>query len=253
MENRDAILRRVRALMDARQAGLLGGAKMPEDENPGLDPASAANYMYFTLPMALNYQRSSYMLWECANRMYRDGAARIVFDSRAAVSMPEEQLREILVRYKVALQPHKQPLIWRQLCRTVEEKLDGDIRTLFSRNDFSVQRIKETIAANRRDFPYLGGTKILNYWLYVLEQYTDARFTDRECITVAPDTHVIQASRRLGVLSEEEAQRADAQLLLAARWSELLQGTEIQPIDVHTPLWLWSHGKFAFDLEASVL
>lgn len=42
-------------------------------------------------------------------------------------------------------------------------------------------------------FPYLGGNKICNYWLYVMEQYTDVKFIDRENITVAPDTHVIQA------------------------------------------------------------
>lgn len=36
---------------------------MPEDENPALDKSSKENYLYFTLPMALNDQRNSYMLW----------------------------------------------------------------------------------------------------------------------------------------------------------------------------------------------
>ena len=31
-----------------------------------------------------------------------------------------------------------------------------------------------------------------------MEQYTDVRFVDRENITVATDTHVIQASERFG-------------------------------------------------------
>ncbi len=44
--------------------GKLGGEVMPEDANPGLERKSLENYLYFTLPMALNYQRNSYTLWE---------------------------------------------------------------------------------------------------------------------------------------------------------------------------------------------
>lgn len=37
---------------------------MPEDANPNLEKNSLENYLYFTLPMALNYQRNSYTLWK---------------------------------------------------------------------------------------------------------------------------------------------------------------------------------------------
>ena len=113
MNNKDEILTKVHNLVHAYKQGLLGGEKMPEDENPHLKKDSKENYMYFTLPMALNYQRNSYVLWECANRMYADEAARRVFDSREVCAMPEELLRKYLVEYKVALQPNKQPLIWK--------------------------------------------------------------------------------------------------------------------------------------------
>lgn len=241
------ILLKVNNLIQAHKSGLLGGEKMPEDENPNLDKASKENYMYFTLPMALNYQRNSYVLWECANRMYADETVRSVFDSKAVCAMPEETLRKYLVEYKVALQPNKQPVIWRTLCETIEHTLDGDIRNLFVRNDFSVKKVKEYIQNHKKAFPYLGGNKICNYWLYVLEQYTDIRFVDRENITVAPDTHVIQASKKLGVISAEEAEMSNVQILLAKRWEELLEGTELKPIDVHTPMWLWSRGKFELE------
>lgn len=247
-KNQEEILRKVYNLQKTHRDGLLGGEKMPEDENPHLDKASKENYMYFTLPMALNYQRNSYVLWECANRMYAEERAGCVFDSKAACSMEEETLRDYLVKYKVALQPNKQPVIWKTLCETIENTLDGDIRNLFIRNDFSVQRVMEYIQNHKKEFPYLGGNKICNYWLYVLEQYTDIQFADRENITVAPDTHVIQASTRLGVISEEEAQSSGAQVLLAKRWEELLRGTELKPIDVHTPMWLWSRGKFEVEI-----
>lgn len=248
MNNRDEILVKVNKLVHAYKQGILGGEKMPEDENPCLEKGSKQNYMYFTLPMALNYQRNSYVLWECANRMYADKEVKKVFDSKEVCLMSEDLLRKYLVEYKVALQPNKQPVIWKKICETIEDKLDGDIRNLFAANEYSVKKIKEYIRNNKKDFPYLGGNKICNYWLYVLEQYTDIVFVDRENITVAPDTHVIQASQKLGVISEEELHLAGIQMILAERWENLLRGTDLKPIDVHTPMWLWSRGKFEVNI-----
>ena len=104
------------------------------------------------------------------------------------------------------------------------------------------------IAKNKKKFPYLGGNKICNYWLYVMEQYTDVKFIDRENITVAPDTHVIQASERLGVISSEETGQSSIQEIVASRWHEILKGTDLVPIDVHIPMWLWSRGKFEVEI-----
>ena len=58
MSNRTEILENVNKLVYAYRTGILGGEKMPEDKNPNLDKGSKENYMYFTLPMALNYQRN---------------------------------------------------------------------------------------------------------------------------------------------------------------------------------------------------
>ena len=76
---------KVYALLDAYKSGRLGGEKMPEDENPALDKSSKENYLYFTLPMALNYQRNSYKLWECANKTYKDTETTDVFDTKAVI------------------------------------------------------------------------------------------------------------------------------------------------------------------------
>jgi hypothetical protein len=37
-----------------------------------------ASYIYFTLPMAWNYQRNSYTLWESANKAYADNETNCV-------------------------------------------------------------------------------------------------------------------------------------------------------------------------------
>lgn len=75
---KEKILRDIDILYKMWQKGLLGGEFMPEDENPHLKKDSKENYLYFTLPMALNYQRNSYTLWESANKTYNDEETRFV-------------------------------------------------------------------------------------------------------------------------------------------------------------------------------
>ena len=103
---------------------------MPEDQNPHLEKSSSQNYLYFTLPMALNYQRNSYKLWESANKTYNDLETRFVFEPKKVVESSFEKVQEALIKYKVALQKNKQTEVWIKLCHTIVEQFDGDIRNL---------------------------------------------------------------------------------------------------------------------------
>jgi hypothetical protein len=162
--------------------------------------------------------------------------------------MTDDELRTKLLKYKVALQPNKHIEIWRTISNTIIRDFNGDIRNLFIANDYDIKKIKDCVLSHKKDFPYLGGSKILNYWLYVIEQYTDAKFKNRNHITVAPDTHVIQASEKLGLITTAESQNANIRDELAIRWHKLLANTDLSPIDVHTPMWLWSRSGFKQDL-----
>lgn len=86
--------------------------------------------------------------------------------------------------------------------------------------------------------------KICNYWLYVIYRYTDRNFQNLDALTVAPDTHVCKASLRLGLITEEEYASPNVQQIVSEAWKELFKGTEYKPIDIHTPLWLWSRNGF---------
>ena len=130
---------------------------------------------------------------------------------------------------------------------------DGDIRKLFEVLDNDVEKIRDFIQKkNKKRFPYLSGTKICNYWLFVLRQYTDMEYKDVENLTVAPDTHVVKSTYKLELITEEELNRSDVQLIVIDRWNQLLKGTKYKPIDIHTALWLWSRNGF-IDLDESVL
>ena len=243
--NRKQILEQVNKLIIMYKNGDLGGEVMPEDANPHFEKSSLEDYLYFTLPMALNYQRNSYTLWESALKTYNDEETRFVFNPRLCLEKSFEEVQYALTKYKVALQKQKQTEIWLALCNTFVELFDGDIRKLFDKLDNDVDKIRDYIQKqNKKKFPYLSGTKICNYWMYVIYQYTNREYRNIENLTVAPDTHVCKATLKLGLINDEEFNSSNVQLIVIERWQELFKGTKYKPIDIHTPLWLWSRNGF---------
>lgn len=227
------------------KAGLLGGEVMPEDANPQLAKGSQQNYLYFTLPMALNYQRNSYSLWQSALQTYNDEETRFLFSPAQCLTHSFDDVQQAITKYKLALQKQKQTEVWIKLCKTFSANFSGDVRVLFEENNNDVARIKHYMQVeNKKAFPYLSGTKICNYWLYVIHQYTDRQFTNLDALTVAPDTHVCQASLRLGLITEEDFLSSNVQAVVIEAWKDLFENTPYKPIDIHTPLWLWSRNGF---------
>jgi hypothetical protein len=90
--------------------------KMPEDEHPDLSAnEQEAKLCYFTLPMALNYQRNSYKLRESALKTWEDEHTREVFDIEHSTTMNENTLRSKLLKHHIALQPNKHIQTWKQI------------------------------------------------------------------------------------------------------------------------------------------
>jgi hypothetical protein len=218
---------------------------MPEGANPGLDKSSADNFHYFTLPMALNYRRAAYQLWEAALATFQDPATRFVFRPEQVVATSEDVLRSALSKYRLALQPIQHVKTWMTICATLVNCYQGDVRALLASNDYDIPCILDQIQHKHKEgFPRLCGPKISNYWLYVLLDYTSAPLKDRCCLSIAPDTHVIQASLRLGIVVPSDMREGGLPSQVAHAWEELLAGTGICPIDLHHPLWLWSRNGY---------
>jgi hypothetical protein len=80
MQNKSNLLHQnCRKLLEAYRTGKLGQTKMPEDSNPNFDDDQIEMRLaYFTLPMALNYQRDSYKLWEAALKTINDDLTKKV-------------------------------------------------------------------------------------------------------------------------------------------------------------------------------
>jgi hypothetical protein len=184
-------------------------------------------------------------MWECAKKTYEDQETNFVFNPNLVVQKGFSTVQVALTKYKLALQKEKQTQIWITLCQTIVDLYEGDIRKLFIDHQYSVEKIKKFIQIeNKKLFPYLSGNKICNYWLYVIYQYTNCIYNDIDKLTVAPDTHVIKATHKLGLISDLELTKNDVQTIVAKRWEEVLLNTKYHPIDIHTPLWLWSRSNF---------
>lgn len=238
-------LEKIEKLYNAYKEGKLGGEIMPEDENPNLEKSSKENFNYFTLPMALNYQRNSYKLWESAKKTYLDPETKFIFNTKDVINSSFEDVQRALIKYRLALQKDKQTQIWIKLCNTIENILNGDIRNLFKINNFDVNKIRKYMQIDhKKDFPYLSGNKLCNYWMYVIYQYTSINYINREALTIAPDIHVLRSSVKLEIITQKEFESSNAQILCINNWNEILKGTKFAPIDIHTPLWLWGRSGF---------
>lgn len=80
--------------------------------------------------------------------------------------------------------------------------------------------------------------------MYVISQYTDRKYKNIQNLTVAPDTNVCKATYKLGLITNDEFDSYNVQKIVIERWQELLKNTKYNPIDIHTPLWLWSRNGF---------
>jgi len=235
----DALLDRLRRLIFLFDSGVFG--ETSHEVHPGLDPGARENYLYFTLPVALNYQRKSEMLWESADMTYRDPATRFVFDPPAVVAEPDRAAMA-LTKYKLALQPKRHSYIWQTLSATLHQCHGGDPRLFLEECGWKVTEVVRQLRERKTEFPYLNGNKMANYWLYILSRFTDAPLADRSQISIIADTHVKRATAFLGIL--DEADVGDAEIV-GFRWAAGLQGSGIAPCDLHAPLWRWSRAGFS--------
>ena len=233
------ILERVRRLF-----GLFQEGKIPHlhehEVNPGLSAGSRENYLYFTLPVCINFQRNSPALWKSALATYMDTETNYLFFPEKIAQVAFEHVQADLCKHKLALQKHKHTEIWTRLANTFHTSFENDPRKLLQAENWDVTQIKQRIqVVDRKLFPYLSGPKMTNYWLYILSCYTDIQLTHMEEISIIPDTHVLQASQMLGLSDSLASPQKVAEI-----WRLLLQDSGFNPVQLPPVLWNWSRNNF---------
>jgi hypothetical protein len=220
---------------------------MPEDSHPSKMNVEE-RLAYFTLPMALNYQRDSYKLWESAKKTFEDNETKDVFDIKKVKIMKIETLRKKLTKHKLAMQPNKHTSTWKTIATTVYENFES-FQNLFEKCDKDFLKLKKIIQQDlKKGFPYLSGPKIFNYWSWIIQEYGKQKLKNSEFIEIAPDTHVTQCSIKLGVITAIEAEKLSKEEI-SYKWRTALQGSKITPIQMHAPLWFWSRNGFIYKIK----
>lgn len=208
--------------------------------HPELPTDSRENYLYFTLPPSINFQRQSPAMWASALKTWNDPETNYVFFPEQVIQKSREEVQKSLLKHKLALQLNKHTDIWIAVSKAFNTHFNNDPRELFVSTDWDVVKTHQVIQQDlRKDFPYISGPKMANYWLYILSHYTDAKFKNMQEISIIPDTHVLQSSIKLGLSTP-----AMSSLEVAAVWKELLAEGRVTPVEMHPVLWNWSRNNF---------
>lgn len=207
---------------------------------PDVPTGSRERFLYFTLPVTINFQRNSPAMWKSANATWHDTETQVVFFPEWVAAHSEDELREKLVKHKLALQPNKHTTIWRAIALTLHTYYDNDPRKIIEEANSDAGALVTLLQKTHRDrFPYLSGPKLSNYWPFILSLYTNVQFANQHLISIIPDTHVIQSSIKLGMVPADASS-----LAVEAAWRELLEGSDLTPSTMHPVLWNWSRNNF---------
>lgn len=233
------LLNRVFLLKKYYEDGLI--PTLAEHEvNPGLTLDSRLNYMYFTLPVCLNFQRSSPAMWQAALKTYQDPDTNYLFYPEIVVQHAREKIQKDLLKHKLGLQLNKHTDIWIAISKALHDHFESDPRILFKAGNYDVIEILNIIQTkHKNNFPYLRGPKLSNYWLYILSHYTDLKLNNMQEISIIPDTHVIKSSEYLGMVPA-----GSDSLAVIKAWKELLSDEKLTPVEMHAVLWNWSRAGF---------
>src|SRR5260221_1977291 len=207
--------------------------------HPELEKSDRINYIYFTLPVSLNFQRNSPAMWQSALKTYNDPETNYLFYPEKVVTESREKIQQDLLKYKLSLQRNKHTDIWMTISKTLHEKYEDDPRMVIKGGENSVDKIKVLLLENKKGFPYLNGLKISNYWMYIMLKYTDVKLKNTHKISIIPDTHVIQSTVQLG-LSDDKLKPEEVERI----WEKVLDGSGIDPVQMHPVLWNWSRNNF---------
>jgi hypothetical protein len=208
--------------------------------HPDLEKGGRENYLYFTLPPCINFQRSSPAMWQSAYKTWNDVETNYVFFPEKLALKTREEIQMALIKYRLALQTNKHTDIWIAISKTLHEYYEDNPRNILQEKDFDAEAIIQMLQKEKKHlFPYLGGSKLSNYWLFILSHFTDVEFKNMHAISIIPDTHVIKSTQKLWELKTLPTPQQAEEL-----WFTLLKDTELSPVDMHSVLWNWSRNNF---------
>jgi hypothetical protein len=138
----DSFLKNVKILVQMHEEGLLCGEVMPEDALMGIVPEDELPNV-LTLGMSLYYQRNSFKLWQSIAQAYLDDRSRWIFHPHAVSERDLDELRNVLLHHRIALQPNRHPEIWQRVSKGITQSSPrGDVLGLIESVQFDIAHRK---------------------------------------------------------------------------------------------------------------
>jgi hypothetical protein len=106
--------------------------------NPKLSKGSRENYLYFTLPPCLNFQRNSPAMWAPALKTYEDPETNYLFFPEEVVRRSHKEIQSHLLKHKLALQRNKHADIWIRISEALHNHFQDDLRELLKKGGWDV-------------------------------------------------------------------------------------------------------------------
>ncbi len=179
-------------------------------------------------------------MWASALKTFEDPETNYLFYPEKVIETEYQKVQKDLGKHRLGLQTNKHTAIWVKISMTLNNLFQDDPREVIKAGNSDVEEILKILqSTNKNDFPFLRGPKLSNYWLFILDHFTDIKLVNKNKLSIIPDTHIIQSSIHLGLVNENakipEIERA---------WVELLEDSPLSPVDMHSVLWNWSRNGF---------
>jgi len=236
----------IKILLDwyPKRNGVFSGAELPESKPPNwASPGSYEHLMFYTLTVAIDYQRSARDLWESARKTMDDKNTRWVFNPKKVAEKTLDELILDLSKYKLSKKKNKDANIWRTISLSLLELFDGDPRRLFEKYDYDALQIFNAMRSQYgKKFPYLAGStgtsKILSLWLRILHREAKINFKKLNEIPIPIDIHTARATITTGcVVGDYEGSFNELVDIAKKAWAEACKDTNFFPLQLDEPLW----------------
>jgi len=227
--------------------GIFGEKSLPDDISESVKSELGEQFLNFlTLTTALDYVRDARKLWESAIKTAQDDTTRWVFVPLEVAKTKRDTLEDALSKYGIALRKEKDTLIWLTICKTLAEYYEGNVKHLFEKNDFDVEKVKKEIVERKELFPNISGEKMLPHWLRIVSEHSKVDLKNLETLPIPVDVHVARATLSTGCIRGVYKSKSISQSLrrkIMNVWSRGLENSEIIPVKCFRFLWLLSkHG-----------
>jgi endonuclease III len=166
---------------------------MPEYNLPrNLTPGSREHALYMTYVISVDYMTDAEKLWRNSRGAYELYPEQ--FTPNRILALSDRSLtvflRKLGARYKSAAAK-----TWKRISKVLVEKYDGDPRNITSQ-PLPIQEIKNSL----RDFPYLRGSKLANFYIRAMGETELLKVKDLEELDIPVDKQVARFTTYTGVL-----------------------------------------------------